>query len=276
MEPQTTPRKKPLETLAEKLPNPKKLGTIYAIIFTVAVVFHYFPDIFGWLFLGYANDDLVFLAQILGFTVLLLLFVFMWIFQYREAWWPFVKAGMKRSTVLFAWTKNRQMKFVVAQSQTWNTTEIDEHTCLEPDPDATYDGPCRTRVALFIPEWAKTINIRTIMEGKDLNMDITAYKQYAEFYANKLLAKNRSIMAQFTPLVFPLIVIIIAGLALYPTFEKRMTQDTTISSLQNTVYQCNGKLVENGLAPVGVTTTTTTLPPKKEQKTAEPSTGVKQ
>jgi hypothetical protein len=274
VEPVKVEEKKPRKL---KLPTPMQIILGWLVILIFGVSFKYWGVFIRWVVEGYPVSEVTTWLQVVSLVCFAFLVLFLFVFQYREAWFPFMIAGFKRYPVYVAFTKNKQMKFIVPKEVTWNHIKIDNETTLEPDPNAYYDAPSKVKGALFVPEFAKLLNIRDLLEGKDMNIDITAYQQYAELHAQQMLSKYRNAWSSFQPFIFPLIILITLLVALYPTFEKRISQDGAIAGYQSQIYQCNSRLVANGLTPVNMdsqsATTTTTLKSNTQQP-AQPNTGV--
>ena len=269
-------KKKPLSNL----PEPKKILSLALITVIGLVIIKFWPVIVFWVLGDYSQKNptdvgpvIVVMAAVIG--VLFLLLVGIW--SVRGIWWPFLRASLTNNIVMAAFTKNKILSFVVPKDINWNHIKIDNDTIIDPDPDSRYTAPNKVPVLPFIPDYAKTIDPRSLLLGnkKDYGIDITTLGQVGRI--NRLIGYEKARNPLSAMISSGLFWLLMAGgilfLVMWPYFSQQMDQTSKVSGLQDKVLQCNQRLITNNLQPIGVdlSTPTTTQPTAKP---AEPTTGV--
>jgi hypothetical protein len=262
----------------DKLPEPKKIISLILVVAFGTYLFHYWGAVVMWMLEYYMMPKDVIISYLQVSAGLALVFFVLLVLIYSrtgEVTMPFLIASFLNKPIIPMLTKNRQCRFVVPKEVHFDTWTINDESAIEPNPDGIIIGPNKIPIMFAIPECGKGLDIRGMLAGRTFNLDVTAYKQYAKFHEQKAWAKAQNFVSNFTPYIIPLIILITVLAVVYPTFEKRMTQDGAVADMSNRLTECHLQLADHGIRANEKVAPTTTQPDPTVVREAKPPMEVK-
>lgn len=202
-------------------------------------------------------------------NIILIVFIMLTILFSGRMVLVWMKAAIMRRPILALNTKNRTKEFIIPKKVTYSMWDIDDDNAVLVDPEAIFMGPNKVSIMEGVPELGVGVNVRNLIKGMPINVDMSSVKMYAKAYENRAREAMRTgsdAIAKFFPWM---IILVIIGLIFYPLADRRMDQTNVIQGMQNDIVQCKMTLAENGILPPG------TPPVEGGDRVRPASTGVK-
>lgn len=278
MNPTPTIEIKRKKTFLDNVPEPKKIISVLLIALVFGVIIKFWPALIVGLLGDYSQkspqDVSPIIFALFGvIAILILLLAGVW--SCRGIWWPFMRASWTNSIILMGFSKNKIISFIVPKEINWNHIRIDDESTIDPDPESRYTAPNKVPVLPFIPDHAKTIDPRGIVlnADKDLSIDINTLDNIGTLNLIKGMKKMTNPLGSMinSGIVWLLIAGGVLFFVMWPYFSAQMDQSGKVSTYQNSLLECNQRLVASGQQPVGIQPPTTTTLPKN---IAQPSAGI--
>lgn len=230
------------------------LGLVLAVIL-FGVGLHYSPIIVDWVMVNWLGDTVgnrnMFIISLMFNCAMLVIGFFTILFagQPLRVW---LKAWITRKPLLLMFTKNRTADFIVPKEVDLDIWTIDNESAIIPDPDAILPTFHKISMMCAVPELGFGFNPRNLLQGKDIGIDMTAIRQYADKHEQRMFQQMQSSTDWIKPLMPWFIVLLVMGAIFGPFFWGKMS-DMDEGRKWRTEYEtCRVNMLDAGVIPPGM------------------------
>jgi len=203
----------------------------------------------------------LFLAS-LGVNMLLILLLAVILLFARSVVGTWVKSGITKKPILQLHTKNRTGDFIIPKEVDLDVWTVNDNCAIVPDPDAIIIGPHNRPMMLGVPEIGFGLNLRHLIEGHDIGIDMTVIKQYGEKHELKMWNAMKSGMDSIKPLMPWLVIMLVMGAIFGPFFWGKIGDMEEGKKWRLQYESCRVDMLDKGMKPASETTAAppTTIP----------------
>jgi hypothetical protein len=236
-----------------KLPYPKQLITMYALIGTLLFSLFFGVNVFYMLIAQFKMDIpavtnglyLCVFVIFLGFIVGMLVFR-----NAKDFIIPAMKAGLKNKPMVALFDKNMRLQLVVPKEVNENMWTLTDTLSIIPDPEAVNIGPNRVPIVCGIPEYPVAFNPRKVVLGQAIpGIDMTSIRQYAEMYDTRARISMRSGMDAIKPMLPYIMMMVVCAIIVLPIGYGILQQYNTSSRWQDQAFKYKDQLRQHNIVP---------------------------
>jgi hypothetical protein len=238
-------------------------GIILFTLFAAAAI-HYSPQIVDWIMINWVGDTVgnrnMFIISIMLNCTLFVIGFFTLVFAGKpmRIW---LKAFIKRKPILLMFTKNRTAEMIVPQEVDLDMWTIDDESAIVPDPEAIVPTLHKISMMCAVPELGFGFNPRNILQGRDINIDMTVIRQYADKHEQRMFHQMQSTVDWIKPLMPWFVVLLVMGAIFGPFFWGKIGDMDEGKKWRTEYENCRVDMLDAGVVPPGLVT--------KYNKTAE-------
>jgi hypothetical protein len=262
-----------LTRIMKKYPYTNQVFALALTLVLAAVGFHYFPSAVDWVMINWVKDTVgnrnMFIISLMINCALIVIGFFTILFAGKpmRVW---LKAWISRKPMLLMFTKNRTADFIVPKEVDLDMWTIDDESAIVPDPEAILPTLHKVSLMCAVPELGFGFNPRNILQGRDIGIDMTVIRQYADKHEQRMFHQMQSSVDWIKPLFPWFIVLLVMGAIFGPFFWGKMS-DMDEGRKWRTQYEvCRVDMLDAGVIPPDMMAKYNKTEEKKDPTKIEP------